>query len=266
MRNLILTLALLTGIGSIAQEKSGDTTRFKFGNTEFIIIDGDTTMVSDMEEPDQDDASNDLAYWSGFDVGVNVLMNSNFQNSFNSSHLDLDPGQSFAYHFNFAEKRIPIVKEYVGIVTGLGFTNSRFGFNDNRMRLGATSDSTFGYQDTTLVSGFNKNQLRANYFNIPVLLNFNTSKYADKNFHIALGVVGGVRIGSNVRYKYDVLGGERKDKEKGKYNLNPFQLIGTARIGYKDFGLFANYNLLPLFQEGKSEQAFPFTVGASFHF
>lgn len=269
--NILLMLALLMGGFAVAQEEP-DTTRFKFGGHEIIIVGNDTTLVveGDVDSDGDDDYEHyggDLTYWSGFDVGINLPLNGDFQNSFDSKHLQIDPSQSFVYSINFAEKRIPIIKDYFGLVTGLGFTNSRYGFKDNQLRLGATADSTFGIVDTTLFNGFSKNQLRVNTFNVPVLFQINTSKYDHKNFHIAFGAIGGVRIGSNVKYKYDLAGGgDTKNKEKGRYNLNAFQLKGTVRVGYNDFGLFANYDILSLYEKDKSEIAYPFSFGASFHF
>ena len=269
--NILLLLALLTGGFAVAQEDP-DTTRFKFGNTEFIIIGNDTMRVDDDYEGDGDNFginydTGDLTYWSGFEVGINLPMNGNFQNNFESAHLEIDPAQSFVYNFNFFEKRIRIAKDYFGLVTGLGFTNSRYGFKDNRLRLAANTDSTYGVIDTTLYNGFSKNQLRVNTFNVPLLLQINTSKHSHKNFHLAFGAIGGVRIGSNVKYKYDLAGGgDTKNKEKGRYNLNAFQLLGTVRIGYNDFGLFANYDILSLYEKDKSELAYPLSFGASFHF
>jgi hypothetical protein len=278
MKKIITLFAvlMLANVG-LAQEEENeqgpDTTRFKIGTTEFIIIDNDTMRVDegDMEDPDGNKTpkkvdKGDLTYWSGFEVGVNVLMNNQFEPNFNESHLEIDPANSFVYHFNLLEFRLPFGTDHVGLVSGIGFTNSRFGFKDNYTRLGATADSTFGFADSSLVSGFNKNQLRVNYFNVPLLLQFNTSKNPKKNFHIAVGAIGGVRIGSNVRYKYDVFGGEAKDKVKGRYNLNPFHASLTARIGYRNFGLFANYDMLPLFETSKSRVAKPISFGASFHF
>ena len=269
-RNILFLMALLTGGFAMAQEES-DTTRFRIGKFEFIVVGSDTLAVG--EDDDDKEASlkyhtgGDLTYWSGFEIGINSPVNGSFQNSFDSKHLDYDPSQSFVFNFNLLEKRIRIVKDYVGLVTGIGFTNSRYGFKDNRVRLGDTADSTFAIIDSSLFNGFSKNQLRVNTFNIPLLLQFNTSTNEDKNFHVALGVIGGVRIGSNVKYKYDLAGGgSTKNKEKGRYNLNAFQATGTVRLGYNDFGLFANYNLLSLFEEGKSEAAYPLSFGASFHF
>lgn len=255
----------------MAQKEEGDTTRFKVGGVEFIIVDHDTIPVKEKEDWTDEDWENevdrdDLTYWSGFEVGVNMLMNPSFKPEFTDDHLEIDPANSFSYSFNFMETRIRIIKDYFGIVTGIGFTNSRYGFKNDHLRLASNADSTWGWYDSTLVSGFSKNQLRVNYFNVPVLFHINTSKDPDKNFHMSFGAIGGVRIGSKVKYKYDVFGGESEDKERGRYNLNPFSLAGTARLGFRDFGLFVNYNLLSLYEKNASEEAYPLTFGASFHF
>lgn len=266
-RKILFILALLTTGFVVAQEEP-DTTRFKFGNTEFIIVGNDTMTVDENEANVEITVDKgELTYWSGFEVGINMPVNGDFQGDFDSKHLQIDPSQSFVYNFNLAEQRIRIVKDYFGIVTGIGFTNSRYGFKDNRVRLAANADSTYGMVDSTLFNGFSKNQLRVNTFNIPVLFQINTSKNPDKNFHIAFGGIGSLRIGSKVKYKYDLAGGgSTKNKERGTYNLNPFQLHGTVRVGYKDFGLFANYDILSLYEEDKSEIAYPLSFGASFHF
>jgi Outer membrane protein beta-barrel domain len=270
----IIAMLALANLG-LAQEEGGpDTTRFKVGSMEFIIIDNDTTLIDvDDTDPDVDRKDTeitykpgDLTYWGGIDVGVNILMNNQFQSSFAEEHLIMDPAKSFSYSFNFFEKRLKFGTEHVGLVTGLGFTNSRFGFSNDRLRLDSNADSTFGVVDSSLTNGFNLNQLRVSYFNIPVLLHFNTSKNHKKNFHISLGIIGGVRIGSKMKYKYDVLGGESKDKTSARYNLNAFQASLTARMGYRNFGVFANFDMLPLFQNGTSTVAKPLTFGASFNF
>jgi hypothetical protein len=273
----IFTLIAMIAIANLglAQEEGGpDTTRFKVGTMEFIIVDNDTSVVDydenweegDEEPPKDDNKKKDLTYWSGFDVGVNMLMNNQFEPKFTEEHLLMDPAKSFSYSFNFFEQRLRFGTDHVGLVTGLGFTHSRFGFSNDRLRLASNADSTYGMIDSALVNGFNLNQLRVSYFNIPVLLHFNTSKDPKKNFHVSMGIIGGVRIASKMKYKYDVLGGESKDKTKGRYNLNAFQASLTARMGYRNFGVFANFDMLPLFETGASTVAKPLTFGASFTF
>lgn len=278
MKKICIIIAVLgCAITGMAQEKGtsgkgSDTTRFKIGTIEFIVIDNDTTVIDtdQLEDPDRDlhisIDPKELTYWSGFGVGVNMFMNYEFKPTVNSPHLQIDPANSFHYTLNLMEHRFRIADDYFGLVTGIGFSNSRFGFQDDRMRLASNADSTYGVIDTTLANGFSKNQLRVSYFNIPLLLHFNTSKNKNKNLYLSLGVIGGVRIGSKMRYKYDVLGGETKDKTKGTFNLNPFHASLTARMGYRNLGLFANFDMLPLFKEGTSEVAKPLTFGATLNF
>lgn len=248
-----------------------DTTRFKVGSTEFLIINNDTLTSGNGKNENCDEEEcydkNDLTYWSGIDVGVNMLMDwhKTFDN-FQSSHLQMDPANSISFGVNFLEQRVRLYKDYLNLVTGLGFTHSRYSFKNEFLHLNANSDSTFGFTDTTLVSAYSKNALRVNYFNIPLLFQINLAKNPKKNFHIAFGAIGSVRMSSNVKYAYETSMGETKFKDKGRFNLSPFQVAATARIGFRDFGVFANYHFLSLFEKGKSETAYPLTFGASFHF
>ena len=279
MRTTITLLAFLicANLGLAQDEGSNppDTTRFKIGNTEWIIIDNDTMRVDNSDETNEDPKDEDefdwedrmdLAHWSGFDVGVNLLMNNQFQPDFQENHLILDPAKSFHYNFNLFEYFIKFGTPHVGLTTGFGFSHSRYGIKDSYMRLGATGDSTFAYADSSLLNGFKTNQLRVSYFNIPILFTINSSKNKKKNFHLSFGVVGGVRIGSKMRYKYEELAGETEAFTQGKYNINPFHASLHARIGFRKLGLFANFNMLPLFEQDKSRVAKPLTFGASIHF
>ncbi|WP_070138045.1 outer membrane beta-barrel protein [Crocinitomix algicola] len=264
---LLLTFAAFFSANLFAQVET-DTTRFKIGNLEFIVIGSDTLQVDDEDNGKESKKAShgDLTYWSGFEVGINYPVNGNFNNDFQSEHLNLDPAQSFVYNINFAEQRIPIIKEYFGLVTGLGITNSRYGLSNSKAEYFANGDTTLAIIDTNMTSGFTKNQLRMTTLRVPLMFQINTSKNDSKNFHIAFGAIGGVRLGSNVKYKYDTPDGMFKTKIKGRYNLNAFELMGTVRVGYNDFGLFANYNLLSLYEEEKSEVAYPLSFGVSFHF
>jgi hypothetical protein len=285
--NRLMTIAFLfLGLGVVAQEEIPpiqedtlkktnvkDTTRFMVGDTEFIIIDHDTLPArKDRAHHNKNGefthygSKNTLTYWAGLDFGVNMLMDWNKTFDLNSAHLQTDPSSSSYFSINFLEQRIRLAKDYFGIVTGVGFSNMRFGFKDSYLRLDNDNNSTFGTIDSSLISGFSKNQLRVNYFNVPILFQINFSKKHRKNFHLAFGAIGSLRINSNTKYKYEVPTGDARDKIKGRYNLNPFQAQATVRAGFRNFGIFANYSLLPLFEKDKSEVAYPLTFGASVHF
>lgn len=284
MKTILLTMLSLMAFNLSAQTEEGiktikiktevdpaDTTRFVVGETEFIIINHgndniDTVLVDGKKEKsitigdkDKCDGCAEFGHWSGFEIGINSMLNSAEGLNFGTDKfLEIDPAESFNFAFNFAQFELPFKIQYVGLVTGLGFEHSRFGFKNNYV-LDYDENSTFGVMDTT--KNFSKNQLRAWYFHVPVLLQFNTSKYQSKNIHLAVGVVGAVRMTSKTVQEYDVYGGEQEDIAKRKYNLNPYKLTATARLGYKNIGVFANYSMLSLFEEGKTEGAFPLTFG-----
>lgn len=274
MKTIIFTLLAITTFGLSAQETeevSIDTTKFKIGTTEFIIINhgngnSDTLLVDEDNENSNDEKGkkydgDSFGHWSGLEFGMNTLLNSKGGSTFNSKFLEIDPLQSFNFALNMGQLEIPFGTTHVGLVTGFGLEHSRYGFKNN-YQLASNSDSTWANIDST--RSFTKNQLRTWTFNVPVLLEFNTSKNHDKNLFINIGVIGGVNFATKTFQKYEVLGGERKDKFKGKYNINPFKLDATARIGYKGVGLFVNYDLLPLFQTNTTELAYPLTFGIRF--
>lgn len=279
MKTTITLLAFLicANLGLTQEENEPDTTRFTIGKTEFIIIDRDTVRVIDADENDDIDdpdsknkndylKKKDLAHWAGFEIGVNIFMNNQFQPDFQENHLQLDPAKSFTYNFNLFEYFIKFGTPHIGLVTGLGFTNARFGIKNSYVRLHANIDSTYGAIDTTLLNGFKTNQLRVTYINVPLLIQINTSKNKRKNLNFAFGIIGGVRLGSRMFYKYEQTEGNTEQTTEGKYNINPFHASLTARIGYRKIGLFANFNMLPLFENDKSRVAKPLTFGASFIF
>jgi hypothetical protein len=275
MKTIIITFVALLTFNLSAQtevegeEISQDTTRFQFGGTEFIIIkknDGQTDTIR-VENGDDEQSKwegykekkyDSFGHWSGLEFGVNTMLNSSGNTSFNQDFLTIDPSQSWNFSINFGELDIPFKTPHVGIVSGLGFEHSRYGLKNDYL-LKANSDSTWAVKDTNQV--YFKNQLRTWSFNLPILLEFNTSKYEDNNVYFDLGLIGGVHFGTKTFKKYEINGGEQKDKFKGTYNVNPFKVMATARVGYKNVGLFVNYNLLPLFSPGTTQLAYPLTFG-----
>lgn len=273
MNKLVITIGILSasffGLAQEETKEGGDTTKVKVGKIQVLIVDPmeETVDFSDSIdiEGDEDDGRNNEAHWAGLDFGFNMLMNSSFKQEFgDDSFLKNNIGKSQVWNLNLLEHKFKIVKEYVGLTTGLGFSFTQIGINNNYV-LRTNADTTFAVLDT--VNNYSKNKLKASYVTVPLLLEFNTNKDNDKGFYLATGVVGGYKIGSRYKQIYEVNGDRVKSIKKDDYNLNPFKLDATVRLGHDTWGAFINYSLLPVFNSGATKvEAFPLTAGLTLNF
>ncbi|MBI2257285.1 MAG: outer membrane beta-barrel protein [Flavobacteriia bacterium] len=246
----------MISLTTLAQEekKDSDTTRIKLSKREIIIVDKDTIDASG-DWSDKHDGR-----WDGIDFGPTILLNGSGGSSFPlDPQWENDPAKSFYWNLNFFDHRFQVYKHVFGITTGLGVNFTQIGIRNNKILL-ENSDSLWVVSDT--INNYKKNKLRATYLQVPLLFEFNTNSDEDKAFYFAVGAIGGVRVGSALIQKID----SDKIKVKGDYALNPFKLDATFRMGYGDWGLFANYALLPLFETSKTSVVYPFTFGASLNF
>ncbi len=258
-------------IGTIAQEEPTDTTKFTLGDYKVVVYeDADSLKI----KKSCDDKS-ELTHWGGIDLGVNILADVDGNTSFDGDDLwmDLKYARSLSWSINVYEEKIRLVKDYAGIITGLGITYNSYSFRDSVIintsyqHLASDSltmvsvDSTYG----TFNAGveYTKNKLRATYLKVPLMLEFNTSNDNSKSVHLAAGVVGGWRIGSVIKRKFERDGKKHKEKTRGDFNMTTFTLDAQVRVGYGNFTLFANYGLTPLFEDGKGPEVYPITVGLS---
>jgi opacity protein-like surface antigen len=113
---------------------------------------------------------------------------------------------------------------------------------------------------------YDKNTMNVSYIKAPLMLEFNTGKSSKNNFHIAVGAQFEYRIHSVLKQKYDQNDKHYKIKQRDDFNLEPFHYTATARIGYDNITLFANYGLNRLFKKDKGPQVYPLTVGVNLNF
>jgi hypothetical protein len=268
MKTLSMTIAaILTAMIGWAQTES-DTTNIMIGDKQILVIEpktpSDSTVINLPDSmSDNFDSKHTLTHWDGIDVGVNMLLTKNGSMTMDSASqwLDLDYSRSFSWRFNIFEEKIRFYKDYVGLIVGAGLTYNSYGLKNN-VRI-QTSDSSATYAVTVpdSIMDYSKNKLRASYVNVPLMLEINTSRDNDKCFHIAAGVIGGWKMGSITKQKWENGGEKNEYRNKADYNLSPFTLDASARIGYRNFTVFATYGLTPLFQKNKGPEVYPVTVG-----
>lgn len=236
---------------------NNDSTTFNFRKKQFVIINKDKESDTEVSEKVEDD----FHHWGGFSMGVNGwLSNGSFSMPKGQEYMDLNYGKSLNFQLNPFEKNIHLYKNYINLVTGLGFEWNQYEFG-NRTRLNADSSYTYGTIDSSNVYRYKKNRFKSTFVNVPLLIEFNTNKNAHKSFHLAFGVIGGYKLGSRTRQVLQLNGDEIRIIRKDGYNINPFRVNAHASIGYKKFTVFADYALTPLFERGKGPELYPFTVG-----
>jgi hypothetical protein len=278
--------AVLSGDDQLVEVKNAkDTTRIKIGKKTISIIEdptGTSVKVSDVTEPvvvesademeeDMEEAGDDEekesgkskmeGHWSGFYWGINNFLNSEYKMALpaGGEFMDLNTGRSWNFNINMFEKSFGFGTDRIGLVTGLGFgfNNYHFDRNNNVMdSAGSTYEKYYGDK-------LDKSKLSSTYLNVPLLLEFqfpNADK--DDRAYISVGVIGGVKIGSRTKVEYR----GQKDKVKGDFNLAPIRYAFTARVGYKDLGVYANYYPVQLFKSGNSPELYPFDLGLAFTF
>ncbi len=178
----------------------------------------------------------------------------------NYEFLDLTMSKSINVKVNFLEQNFNLIKNHLGLVTGLGLEYCNYRF-DNNVILEKVDNKLGGFYDESQDRDYKKSKLVVNYLNLPILLEYQTNAHDNLNsFHIAAGVTGGLRIGSHTKIVYSA-DKENKDKVRDDFYLNPFKMDLTAKAGWGILNLTANYSLTKLFKTDKGPELYPFTVG-----
>ncbi|MFM7636732.1 MAG: porin family protein [Crocinitomicaceae bacterium] len=201
------------------------------------------------------------SYWSGLSYGTNGMLNEtgSFTNETDASYLKFDYVKSYEVQFNVLEKRFPIYKNHIGVTTGLGFKWNRFTLDNNTIDL--------NYNDSILYtspsnSEYKRSTLRSAYIQAPLLLELCSNKDPKKAWHLSVGMVGGLRLGSSWRTKV----GNDVTNSKGDFNFRPFTAHAVAILGYDEVSLYVNYGLSNVFEKNTAPTTKMVSAGVIVHF
>lgn len=233
-----------------------DSVKIKLGNRTFKYDDNGINIQKSKKE------AKFKGHWGGFEIGVNGLLNNN--NEMNApagyQYLDLNYNKSINVNLNFFEQNINLVKNHLGLVTGLGLSWNNYRFDKNVV---LTKNSVLGgFYDNNSNLKYEKSKLLVTYLTLPLMLEYQTnSKSKINSFHVSGGVVSGLKIGSHTKLVYEENGDRKKDKESMKTLLNPFKLDAIAKIGWGKLNLYGTYSLVQLFRTNKGPEVYPFSIG-----
>ena len=268
-------------------EEPIDTTTVKVGNKIFIFIEYEESMVIDRvnvktgekkrmldmgcnDSKLKRDTNKFRGHWSGIEVGINEFATNGFslKRPAGYGYMDLNTFSSWNVNINFAQYSLPIIKNRVGLVTGLGFEMNYYRFHgNNSIQL---NGSTGVIEERELENEYDvlKSKFTTTYLTIPIILEAQLGKGDRKeSLYISGGVIGGYNIASAIKVKHEVEDEKQKLIERGgDLNINSFRVGLTVRIGHKDkennsSGLYVTYYLTPLFEKDMGPELHPFAIG-----
>jgi hypothetical protein len=223
-------------------------------------------------------------HWAGVDLGISGYVTPDFDMNFNPGYpyMNMNTARSLTVNLNPFELNVNLYKNKIGFTTGLGLQVSNYYFTNNYVML-KDSATLVAYKVQDTQGNFvdmKVNKMVVSYLNLPLFFEFQTNPYRHINsFHVTLGVIAGVRIGSYTKQVYNnkeesyYLVDDNGNKvatfdidhytarDRGAYHLSPFKLDASFRIGWSHLNLFGTYSLTQMFQKNQGPELYPFTVG-----
>ena len=152
----------------------------------------------------------------------------------------------------------------IAIGAGIGSSNVYF---DKTIVQVAGSGSQLNFRNVTDTNQFKKFKLSMTYAEAPVEIRYTVNpEKSGGSFKVALGAKIGTMLnahtkGKNFQSKSGTTINAFTVKETSKRFFNTTRLSGTARVGYGNFSLFANYQITNLIKDGAGPVIHPYTLG-----
>ncbi len=230
-----------------------------------ILFDFDLDLDEDFDFEEEENKSN-KAHWAGFEMGVQLNTNSflGFDPNFAlNPEWENIPLKSTVFNFNVYAHQFKLFSDYVGLVTGYGFSFINTDYVAN-YQLQHDQNSVTPVYDST--QNFRRSSLYGAYLTVPVLFEIRTHTQFKKAVYFNAGVLGGLRLYSHHRQTGNFDNGDKFEWiTRSKFNLNPFMLDACVRVGYGPVGAFVNYAVLSTFKNGTTVGQFPLRFGVSFN-
>jgi hypothetical protein len=223
-------------------------------------------------------------HWAGIELGISGYVTPDLNMNFNPAfpYMNMNTARSLTVNMNPFELNVNLYKNHIGFTTGIGIQVSNYYFTDNYVML-QDSTALVAYKVQNAQGNYvsmKVNKMVVSYLNLPLLFEYQTNRYRRlSSFHVSLGVIAGVRIGSYTKQVYEnkeetyYLVDDKGNRiasydvehymvrDRGAYHLSPFKVDAAFRVGWSHLNIFANYSLTQMFQKNQGPELYPFTVG-----
>ena len=166
------------------------------------------------------------------------------------------------FMFDFPFKSDP--RWSVGAGLGIAWSNIFF---DKQQVLVASLNPTLAFPNNAGGDHFKKYKLVTSYLQIPIELRYSFDPVnPNRSWKIAVGVKVGTMTTAYTKAKQLTNNAGQPinnyiEKEVSKRFFNTTELVGTARVSYGVFGIFAQYQLTPLIKSNAGPNINPFAIG-----
>lgn len=266
------------------ENKSGDTTKIRIGKTKIAIIeDGNDVTISKSDDwNDDEDWDEDWSWdnddnwtfhkkskkdkfrphWASFTMGLNNYVTPDGTTTLpdDLNLLAVNTNSSFEFNLNFAQIGVNLIKQRLGLVTGVGFKWNDYKFRNSNTVLVSDSTPLYFYENTDMNGKLSK--LSTWYLMVPLLIEFQIPTQGEE-FYISAGVEGGLKLNAYTKIKTN---DKSKYKDKKDFYTTSLDYRLTARLGYGNFGIYGAYSMMPLFEKDNGPELYPVAVGVTLNF
>lgn len=199
------------------------------------------------------------AHWTGIGFAFNDVKGSFGKGS------DLILEKSYSFTFNIADYMVPLGRHWL-VATGFGLDFSRFHFKgDGALQDvdGLTQYVPFDREDLGSPKGkYKYSKLETYYITLPLILEYQTRFSGGGEFFINAGVEGMVKFRSKSQAKiYDENGKANKVVFGRGLNIPPVNMRFIAKVGFELLSVYATYQPISLFRDGRGPEVYPWQIG-----
>jgi hypothetical protein len=199
------------------------------------------------------------AHWAGIGWGFANISDKNY-NLNNINGVDLKSESSNEFYWNVIEKILPIIRNNIGLTTGLGMSWRNYFLDTNEHFEEINKVTVLSPVPVGVI--YEKSRLRTFQLTVPLMLEFQPYFGNNHKFFMTAGVIGGITTFASHKTEYAT---ENTKKRKG-LNIAPLNLDYMAQIGYGNLSIYAKYSPFSIFQSQKGPNLRAVSVGGCLHF
>lgn len=149
---------------------------------------------------------------------------------------------------------------HLSVAPGLGVSTSSVFLKKRTLDIGQSSNGFNVIAD----SSYKHFKLATAYVEIPLVLRYRTyPDNANKGFKAAAGLKFGALLSAHTKGKKIANGSKQVEKVANKQYFQPWRVSATARVGYGNISIFANYSLTAMLKAGAGPALNPLQIGLS---